>query len=232
MSHDLLDVVDKLGSGCGMLALFFLIAQNLRGRPRIRFEFSHSHFEVVPPENGSLVLCKYTFGGVLKNPSLGPNTITRVHLFVWANPKKTAYLRGGYGGVTMLEGTTKTPLALPVLFPPREAKSVVVICEFPLTGTADEKLIIEMMPLQPGSPNMIPKHRYELCFEDVNGTLYDADGRHINYHEANLRWTLPNAHLLSKKGKRFALPEHYLRIWRAKAAFRARLVFQSLGLWR
>lgn len=230
MAQEFLDVLDKLGSGCGLLAFPYLIFQNLRKRPRINFDFRACNGEHI--QKDGLHQYRHLTDGILKNRSLDPNTITKIHLVVWANRNKTSYLRSGIGNISVFEANSKKEISLPLQLAPREAKSIEVTFEFPVQGTSDEQLLSERVPVIPGSNLLLPKHNYELCFEDINGNLFDASGGQINNEEASLRWTLPNTIQQLQNGHIWPFLAHYAQILQAKIKFKMRLVCQALGLWR
>lgn len=229
MPLDFLDVLGKVGSGCGLLALPYLIFQNLRSRPWINFDFRGGSGEHI--QKDGLHQFRHSTHGVLKNRSLDPNAITRIHLAAWANESKTSYLRFG-GNVSVFEAHSKKELSMPLQLAPREAKSIEIVFEFPVQGTSDEKLLSEHVPVVPGSSVLRQKHEYELCFEDINDNFFDASGRKINSEEASLRWALPNTTQQLQNGHVWQFLAHYVRILRAKIKFKIRMVGQALGLWR
>lgn len=230
MPTEILDVMDKVGSFCGLLALPYLIFQNLRSRPRFKFDFLGCFGEHIQKQG--IHRYRHEVRGVLKNRSLDPNTIIKIHLVVWANRNKTSYLRHGFGHESVSETTSKQPLSLPLQFGPREARSIDVVFELPVRGTSDEKVLSEDVPAVPGSGLRRPKHDYEICFEDINGNLFDASGCQINSEEAALRWTLPNTVRELQDGHIWPFLKHYFKIILAKVKFRANVAVQALGLWR
>ncbi|WP_298188828.1 hypothetical protein [Metallibacterium sp.] len=230
MATEILDVMGKIGSFCGLLALPYLVLQNVRSRPKFSFDFhgsSGKHTQLPGVHQ-----YRYEVQGTLKNRSLDPNAIIKIYLVAWANKSKTSYLRNGFGGLTVNDDASKQPLSLPLRFEAREAKGVQVVFEIPVTGTVDERILSEHEPIVPGASVLRQKNEYELCFEDINGNLFDATGLQINSAEAALRWTLPNTVRQFQDGRTWPFFKHYTQILRAKMKFRTRLVAQALGFWR
>lgn len=229
MVTEILDVMDKVGSFCGLLALPYLVLQNVRSRPKFSFDFhgsSGKHIQLPPVHQ-----YRYEVEGTLKNRSLDPNAIVKIYLVAWANKSKTSYLRYGFGGLTVYDAA-KQPLSLPLRFEAREAKGIGVVFVIPIKGTADERILSEHVPVVPGASVLRQKNEYELCFEDINGNLFDATGSQINSAEVALRWTLPNTVRKFQDGHIWPFFKHYAQILRARMKFRTRLVAQALGLWR
>lgn len=222
--------MDKVGSTCGLLALPYLVLQNVRSRPRFSFDFRESSGRHI--ELHGLHHYRYEVAGTLKNRSLDPNAIIQIHLVAWANKSKTSYLRFGFGGLTVYDVASKQPLPLPIRFEAREAKCIEVVFEIPVKGTADERILSEHIPVVPGASVLRQKNEYELCFEDINGNLFDAAGSQINSAEANLRFKLPNTVRQFQDGHIWPFFKHYAQILIAKLKFRTRLVVQALGFWR
>ena len=230
MATEILDVMDKVGSFCGLLALPYLILQNVRSRPRFSFDFhgaSGQHTQL-----HELHHYRYEVRGTLKNRSLDPSAVVRIYLVAWASKSKTSYLRFGFGGLTVYDTASERQLSLPLRFEAREAKGIRVMFEIPVVGTADEIILSEHEPVVPGASVSRQKNDYELCFEDISGNLFDATGSQINIAEAALRWKLPNTVRQFQDGHIWPFFKHYAQILRAKLKFRTRLFAQALGLWR
>ncbi len=230
MATEIIDTMSKLGSFCGLLSLPYLVFQNLRRRPKFIFDFYGSSGKHAQRHESHQY--RFEVDGMLKNQSLDPNAIVRIYLVAWANKNKTAYLRYGFGGLTVYDSDSKQPVPLPLHFEAREAKGIQVVFEIPVVGTADEKILSEHEPVIPGSSVLRQKNEYELCFEDVNGNLFDATGSQINRAVAALYWTLPNTTCQLQDGHVWPFIKHFAQILRARMKFRARLVAQALGLWR
>ncbi|MHB8115491.1 MAG: hypothetical protein ACYDC7_01175 [Acidithiobacillus ferrivorans] len=230
MTVDVLDAMDKIGSFCGLLALPYLMFQNLRSRPRIAFEFHGSSGQHIQLDG--IHQYRYEVFGVIKNKSLDPNTVSKICLVVWGKKAKTSYLRFGFGGVSVYETSSKQLLSLPIALAPREAKATQIIFEFPVQGTSDEKILSDVIPVVPGSNLLRQRYKYDLCFEDINGNLYEASGDQVNAIEAALRWTLPNTVRQFQDGHIWPFISHYLMILRSKIGFKLRITLQALGLWR
>lgn len=211
MPTEILDVMDKVGSFCGLLALPYLVFQNMRSRPKFSFDFhggSGQHIQLPGVHQ-----YRYEVAGTLKNRSLDPNAIVRIYLVAFANKSKTSYLRYGFGGLTVYDAASKQSLSLPLRFEVREAKAIEVVFEIPVKGTADERILSEHEPVVAlGASVLRQKNEYELCFEDINGNVFDATGSQINNAEAALRWTLPNTIRQFQDGHIWPFLKHYAQI--------------------
>jgi hypothetical protein len=230
MTAGIIDTILKLGSISGLLSLLYLVFQNLRKRPKFKLDFHGStgkHFE-----KEGLHFYRFSYSGMLKNQSLDPNTVTRLHLVVWGNKKKTSSLRFGYGGVTIKDESIEGEIKLPLVFSPREAKHLNIIVEFPVKGTADEKILQEHVEVKPGTGLYRQKYDYEICIEDINENLFDSQGTQINRDEISLRWTLPNTINDLQQGKIWPFLSHSGRIVKSRIKFRVKVLMQALGLWK
>ena len=223
-------IILNFGSVSGLVVLIYLVFQNLRKRPKFKFDFSGQVRKL--STEGKLQYNSFTFSGTLKNQSLDPNSITKIYLLVWKDRKKNSTLRFGQGGVAMKNKATNEEIKLPIAFPPREAIALEITCKFPITGTCDEKLLKEFIPIQPGSHFVLLKHKYELAFEDVNENLYDQKGNLCNREEIDLRWTLPNSTRDLQHGKFWPLIKHELKIFWTRLKFRLKNLLQFFGLWK
>lgn len=226
----LIDSLLKLGSLSGLVSLVYLIFQNLRKRPRFKLDFyssSGEHFE-----KDGMYFFRHSYIGILKNQSLDPNTVTRLHLAVWGNTKKTSSLRFGHGGVNIVDKANDEEIKLPLHFGPREAKHLNIVFEFPVKGTVDECLLQEHTEVKAGTGLYRPKHEYEICIEDVGENLFDSKGSQINKDEVNLRWTLPNTVRELQQGSIGPFIKHSWKIIRSKISFRFKVLMQALGLWK
>jgi len=236
MSSDILNtnnawqVILNIGSISGLIALIYTIFQSLRKRPKFKFDFSGRHGKSSHEEN--LDYYTFTFSGTLKNQSLDPNSINKIFLVVWENRKKNETLRFGHGGITIKNKTNNEEIHLPIIFTPREAMALEIKCKFPVTGTSDDKLLREFVPIQPGSQFLLPKHEYELAFEDVNENLYDHKGKLCNREEIDLRWTLPNSIRDIQNGIYWPFIRHKFKITWSRIRFKWKIILQSFGLWK
>lgn len=224
-----LDIIEKLGSGAGIVSLIYLVFQNLRNRPNFRLEFqggSGTHLEI----NG-IHQYRYVWDGVIKNQSFSPNAITKFFLVVWGNTNKTSALRFGSGG-NIKDVARDEVVKLPLSFLPREAKHFEIVFEFPVNGTSDEHLLSEFEPATHGSSFLRPKYEYEMCVEDVGENFFDSRGKQLNRLEIDLRWTLPNTVQDLQQGRIAPFLLHDFKITEARIIFRSRLALQALGLWK
>jgi hypothetical protein len=170
-----------------------------------------------------------TFRGSIQNRSLDPNSVEKVYLVVWRTKSKRNTLRFGFGGNVVRDKDDQV-IGPPIRFLGRESKQVTIICEFPLTGTQDQRLFTEMMPL-PGHPNFqINRYTYELAFEDIAGNLFDKDGLPRSMKTLNLRWTLDNAWQRLRDGHPFDFINHIGAIVVEDVRFAIARLFRSIGI--
>jgi hypothetical protein len=221
-------IILNIGSISGLIALVYTIFQSLQKRPKFKFDFSGQHGQ--QSREGSLDYYTFIFNGTLKNQSLDPNSINRISLVVWKNRNRNETLRFGHGGVSIQNRSTQSEVHLPIIFTPREAMALEIKCKFPITGTSDERLLSEFVPVQPGSQFLLPRHEYELVFEDVNENLYDQKGKLCNRKEIDLRWTLPNSTRTSRNCIYWPFIRHKLKILWSRIKFRWKIIFRSFGL--
>lgn len=231
MAHKTLaDLILKLGSISGLISLPYLVFQNLRKRPCFKLEFhgsSGAHYD-----NNGAHFYRYSYTGILKNQSLDPNTVNRFYLAVWKNKSKTSALRFGHGGIRITDKSTDKEVKLPIPFAPREARHVNIVFEFPVKGTADERLLKQHEEAKPGSGLYLAKYEYEICIEDVTENLFDSDGKQINREEIGLRWTFPNSIRKLKQRRVAPVIKHFCQIVFSNVRFRTKLLAQTLGLWK
>ena len=223
-------IILNIGAISGLIALTYTIFQNLRRRPKFKFDFLSRNGEF--STEGGLLYDTITFTGTLKNQSLDPNSISKIYLVVWKNRKRNVTLRFGFGGITLIKTANSEEIKLPISFNPREAMSLKINCKFPVVGTSDEQLLREVIPIYPGSKYIRPKYEYELAFEDINENLFDQEGRPSNSEEISLRWTLPNSTREINNGVYWPFIKHKFKIAWSRVRFRWKIILQSFGLWK
>jgi len=185
----LIDMTFKLGSLAGLTGLVYQIHNNRKLRPQLHFTFEGSHADFF--NRDKLKFCNYHFQGIFKNSSLTPNTIVGLYLTVWDNKKKNSTLRFGHTIKEIKDTNTQERRYLPLRFEPKQAFNLQVIFEFPITGTQDEKILIQVERL--GTTELfMPKHQYQFVIEDVNGNYFDYNSSFISRELTDLWWTLPN----------------------------------------
>lgn len=225
---DYFEILLKAGSLSGLLSFVYLIFQNLRRRPKFKIDFQGSHGKHFMKDN--LHFFEFGYTGIIKNQSLDPNTVTKLYLAVWGNKQKTSSLRFGSSPLKIIDKTKGEEVRLPIMFAPREAKTLSLTYQFPVKGTADEKILTEYIEV--GNNAYLPKHTYEVCTEDTAENLYDNSGNPLNRREIDLRWTLPNTVRDLQKGKRLPLIKHNIGIAKARLYFYVKRASQALGLWK
>ena len=223
-------IILNIGSVSGLIALIYTVFQSLRRRPKFKFDFSSRNGTF--SNEDKLLYDTITFKGTLKNQSLDPNSISRIFLVAWKNREKNETLRNGFGGITIKNTANDEEIKLPIPFAPKEAMALEIICKFAVTGTSDEKLLSEFVPIRPGSQLLRPKYEYELAFEDVNENLFDQNGKLCNREEINLRWTLPNSTRNIHNGVYWPFIKHKFKIVWSRVRFRWKIILQSFGLWK
>lgn len=206
----------------------YLVYQARKRRPLLKFDSAGQHGHPYEDESGRLrgVL---TFRGTLINPSLETNTVSRIYLVVWRTKAKKATRRLGYGGVSVTDPDGE--IGPPIPFPARSARDVVVRCDFGVSGTADEQLFTATRSVSAEAPHLqIPRYKYELAFQDVDGNLLDEEGLPRSLRAIGLRWTMDNAWERAKDGKPLALLKHWMVILREDTRFSVKRLFRAMGL--
>jgi hypothetical protein len=195
------DTLLKIGSLAGLASIVYQIHNNRKFRPSFRFTFEASGAEFF--ERDGTKFCKYHFPGIFRNASLAPNSIVRLYLTVWGSKKRGSALRYGHSVQEIKEIRTGEKKYLPLKFEPKQAFNLLVFFEFPIQGTADERLLSEFEEVRlPNATLRVPKHRYEFFIEDVNGNRFDYRGSSVSGELIDLWWTLPN---YSNKPPRYGL---------------------------
>jgi len=219
----------NLGSISGLLVLPYTIVQAARKRPRLKFDFSGMSGSGAKKSDTVNEYYRFEFSGTIKNRSSETNSISKIYLVVWAdNKKRNSALRLGFGGILL--DSNKNVLSLPLELPPRTGRRLKVIFEIPVTGTSDEKLLKEFIPVGESNRFYLPKHRYELCFEDTDENFFDQQGRLRNLEEINLRWTLPNTIRELQKGNFIPFLKHMFQIQKCKTLFLLKRIRYQIGL--
>ena len=219
-----------IGKVAALLGIPYLIGVNRGQRRHFELTFEGSNGQVVNQETGEY---EWGFVGIIKNRSRAENTIVRVYLVVWKNRKKNSYLRFGFANTTLNKITnSEQQVYTPLYFKAREAMRLAVRIKSVINGTADEKILSETIPAIPGRTDLrLPKHNYQLCFEDIDGNFFDQKGRLVNIDEANLWWTLENTFICIKERFDFMpLIRHLILIVGAKIRFSLKLILWQLGL--
>jgi len=222
---DLIKLILNVGSLAGLVAIIYQIHNNRVKRPLFQYTFESSHTETYHKD--SLEFCDYHFSGLLRNKSLEPNSIVRFYLTVWNNKKRGLTRRFGFGIKEITDIDTKKKLFLPLYFQARQAYRVNIIFNFPLTGTQDDKLLKELMPVGTSGRFFLPKNHYEFLMEDTAGNLFDASNNIFNIRVINALWTLPN---FSKKPFRYAV--EIIRISRLVVSWRIEKFLNTIGFYK
>jgi hypothetical protein len=225
MITQVVNIVLRVGSLSGLTSLVYLIVQNSRQSPCLQLEgdsTSGKHYEM-----DGMHFYRFSWTGYVKNQSLRGNTVTKFWLVVWRDSKKRGALKYGWGGLrisTCLPDAV--PVELPISLEPRAAKRLNIIFEIPVRGTSDERLLQEHVEIRPGFYK--PAHDYEVCVEDVSGSLFDSAGRHLNRNGIDLRWQMQGEGV-TPRPLRF---RHTLRLMCCDGGFRVHVALKHLGLSR
>jgi len=219
--NQLLDI----GKVAALIGIPYLIGTHRQSRQFFAFDFAASSGKENPSNNYIVSTI-----GIIKNRSNLENSITKIYLVVWKNKKKNSFLRYGYAGISLKDLNSKKPPALPLYFQKREAKSLEIAFNFPIKGTSDEKLVSELVEIRKGSGLYLHKYHYEICFEDVDGYLFDQQGNLRNIDEANLWWTLENTFAALKEWNILPFAKHSMLIVLSKIKFKIKLLLWNLGL--
>jgi hypothetical protein len=228
-TDNLIKILLDLGSISGLLVLPYTIVQASKRRPRLKFDFSGMSGSGVRKSDRVSEYYRFEFTGTIKNRSSETNSISKIYLVVWAdNKKRNSALRLGFGGILL--DANKNVLSLPLELPPRTGKKLQIIFEIPVTGTSDERLLKEFVPVGESGRFYLPKHKYELCFEDTDENFFDQQGRLRNLEEINLRWTLPNTMKELQKGNFIPFIKHMFQIQKSRVLFSIKQISYQVGL--
>ena len=201
------NVILQIGSISGLFTLFYTISQNLKKKPKFKFDFRASSGSFHAQDN--LEYYRLTYDGYIKNQSIEPNSITNICYAVWGNKAKTKTL--SYSGqpcsITDSPNSKKTPLDLPLSFKPRESKHLKIEFDIVLTGTHDKGLVEAVEEVGQNPKLYLPKYQYRLTFKDVNENLFDDQGIIRSQKLIDFWWTLPNTFNKLKEGN----PVPYIR---------------------
>lgn len=215
-------VILQFGSISGLLTLFYTISQNLKKKPRFKFDFRSS--SGTPHVKDNLEYYRLVFDGYIKNQSIEPNSITNICYAVWGNKARTKTL--SYGGqpcsIVQNPNSEKVSLDLPISFKPREGKHFQIEFDVVLTGTHDKALVSATKPVFPGSNVHLPEYDYQLTFRDVNENLFDDSGTVRSEKLRDLWWLLPNTFNKLKEGNPLPYARHMLKIFWYYILFRIR----------
>ena len=171
------------GALAGWFALFYVVANNMRVRPRLGAITKKVTYTL--QKRNKLIFFKGNFSFTLVNRSHSPNTITRIYLTVWKNKKKNSTLRFGHVNGPFFETNSGNSMNVPFRLEPRSAISLKVEISFPIVGTPDEKIFREL--------STSPGYVYQFLFEDIDSTLFAEGGSQHDRQEIGLRWTLINS---------------------------------------
>jgi len=208
------------GALAGWFALFYTIASNVRMRPRIGAINKKVTYAL--QKHDKLVFFKGKFSFTIVNRSHSPNTITRVYLTVWKNKRKNSTLRFGHVNGPFIETSGRSAVNVPFHLEPRSALSLVVEIDFPIVGTPDEKIFLEL------STSL--GYVYQLLFEDIDGTLFAEAGSQHDRQEIGLRWTLGNSIREIKKFRLMPLIRHVGQIVKRRSINMLKNLLHLLGL--
>lgn len=221
---DLLHQIPSAASFTAIVGLFYLIGAYRSKRPHFDFLFSHQ----IGTYNSSTDKYSWQISGVIKNRSLNENTIIRIYRVVWKNKKKNSYLANSLANIQVKNKTTNKSINLPLYFLKKQAFSLEISTQFIVKGTTDEQLLREKQEIAPHI--FIPKYKYELCFEDIEGNFFDQQGRLVNMNEANLWWTRVNTFENLKNWNLSPFVKQSLLILLSKMFFSVKKVFWIVGL--
>lgn len=187
------DLLLKVGSLAGLVAIVYQIHNNRRNRPRFIFTFEAS---VVVNDEKEADQAYYCFTGIIRNQSLNPNGVVRLWLTVWDSKKKGSTLRFGHV-VRHIYDVSNTEdrkeLSLPLYFQPKEAKRLEIWFQISPKGTQDGKILAKTKLLSDDIPIQMPVHQWEFLIEDTAENMFDyTKSRTVSRELAELWWTLPN----------------------------------------
>jgi len=180
------------GGILGLISFIYTFASNVRAKSKLQFDSSSMHLKsgIHDRQNRTLKHATCTFTGIVKNPSINPNTIVRFYLVVWEKQRVSSTLRYGHVVEKVTNEATQKELKLPLSIPPRSALNLSITFTVNVMGDADERVLAEMFS---GGPKFEGKMPYEFLMEDVSGNLFHyRSSKLVNGKLVNLWWTLPN----------------------------------------
>lgn len=208
-----------------VLTLVYSIGYNRSKRPHFDFIFSYA----TGAYDANKDEYKWDIGGIIKNRSSNENSIVKIHRVAWKNNKRNSYLSDSLANIEIKDGNNN-PLKLPIYFLKKQALSLHISTKFNVKGTTDEMVLRERIQV-PTIPYLyLPKNKYELCFEDINGNFFDQNGKLINMSEADLWWTLVNTFENLKSWNIAPFLKHSLLIVISKILFFLKTLFWSIGM--
>ncbi len=219
--------VQRTSAVIAAISLPYLVLRERRNVAKLSYEFSGSSGKSY--KKGGKEYREFIFNGYIKNHSLHPNSVTKTYMIVWKNRKLGSTLRLGYGkyDIKLDDGAA---LQLPLVLNPRESKKLQITHDTIVTGTADEQILKEFYELIPGSRFYLPKHTYELAFEDPDGNIFDKNGKLISLKLMNLNWSLDNTFDKLKDGKYPPFLKQKFAINKERATLRLRRLGRWLGI--
>lgn len=217
----------RISAVVALFSLPYLVGKQRRALARFSYDFSGSSGKAYAKDGKQHYI--FTFNGDIKNHSLNPNTITKIYLVVWKDSRRESTLRFGYGhyAITDAQGNK---LSEPLVFAPRESKKLEIVNDSIVEGTADEKILTEVYKVYPDSNVYLPKHQYQLAFEDQDGNMFDHNGRLISRELIDLNWTLENTFSKLKEGKYSPFIHHKIKIQKARFKLCWRKFIRWLGM--
>ena len=229
ISHPVANHEEAISRWLTLLILLFgliSISQSFSARSKLRFIFHGSSGEPIQKE--AMLFYRYRFDGVIKNQSTIKNSIIQINLVVWKDQDMDSTLRFGSFPISITDLADKKEFKLPFLIEGREARNLEIVYEIPVPGTGDEQLLREIREVVPGF--YLPKHKYELAFEDINDNLFSQDGKLLNREVIDLNWTLPNTYGDLKHWNPIPFLVHKARIYYSQLRFFARKLFYHFGV--
>jgi hypothetical protein len=224
MVDDIWKWVERASAVIALVGVPYLVNANRQRVPRFSFKFTASRGELF--ERDGLEWCRFAFSGTVRNQSLDHNSVQNVRLVVWRKRGK-AYRTFGYTPTKITEHGEV--IQEPLSFGPREARKLDIEFEVALTGTHERQLVYARKKISDEPEIYKPVHEYELCFEDINGNLFDKDGLPCNRKGADLRWTLENTFIKLKEGNPVPLIRHAIKILVSDGQFAIKRAIRWLG---
>lgn len=222
-------IILQIGSISGLFTLFYTATQNLKKKPKFKFDFRSSSGASFNKDN--LEYYKVTFDGYVKNQSIEPNSITNICYAIWVNKTRTKTLTyGGQPSSIILDPTSnKKLITLPISFKPNESKHLLIEFEVVLTGS-HEKALVEAVEKVSDVYNLyLPKYNRYLTFKDVNENLFDDQGKIRSQKLIDLWWTLPNTFNKLKNGNPLPYIWHMMKIIQCYFLFKLRRLVAHIG---
>jgi hypothetical protein len=183
-----IEAILNAGSIAGLITIFLEVHQSKRNRPS--FVFTQEGYATVNIQDVQHPhRCDVRFQGIIRNASLHPNTIVRLHLLIWEDNKLHHAKDHRHGEKSVKNLVTGEPLDLPLRMRARDGLRAEIDFDVRLTDSAGTLTYFgEVLKM----PMESDRSSHELVFEDAAGNYFDRAGRLLSRELIDLYITLVN----------------------------------------